>query len=310
MFFCWYMFLQLKSLFQSTFYMEAGWTAKAAENNSINQTPIKVFLEGILCESIWTTKAELTFLKEGEHKFLPILALHIWYFCLYEKGLLAQAKWLIKLIPWSSNLGNISGPLFSKKKSLSICKYSLNANGCPGWAWAEKYPFSHCCRCRRPLPPPLLLLLLFYFKTFCWLLPSFRTPSPNPPPLMTAPASLLAALLSMGDGVGDEEAREEKEMRSDSLLSLRVLPMVLSSHLGEAPFLLSFWRFKWSLPKSLNPNLALTQQLTPFPALPIGGTPQSQILAELGIREQVEKRWVPTEWPRLQDGEAFSGVPR
>lgn len=106
----------------------------AAENNSNNQKTISV-PEGISCKSIWTTKAELTFLKEGWHKFLPILALYprkyLRFLSICQRVGRHRLKWLTKLVLWNLMLGSISGPLFSKNKSPSTCKYSLNVNGCP-----------------------------------------------------------------------------------------------------------------------------------------------------------------------------------
>lgn len=51
---------------------------------------------------------------------------------------------------------------------------------------------------------------------------------------MTAPPSLFAAILSIGNGVGGEEVAKEKKMRREnSFLSLWVPPLALSSYLGS-----------------------------------------------------------------------------
>lgn len=71
--------------------------------------------------------------------------------------------------------------------------------------------------------------------------------------------------------------------RENSLFSLWIPPLALSSYLGSHAGPLN-----GVFLNPQNPNLAPTQLLTSFPALPIGVISQSQIPSELGIREQVE----------------------
>lgn len=108
---------------------------------------------------------------------------------------------------------------------------------------------------------------------------------------MTAPPSLFAAILSIGNRVGGEEVAEEKKMRREnSFLSLWVPPLALSSYLGSHAGPLN-----GVFLNPQNPNLDPPQLLTSFPALPIRVISQSQIPSELGVREQGETEWAHRE---------------